>query len=347
MVKTLTVIGTRPQYIKAAPVLKLLNNNITVDTGQHYDRKMSDIFIQELNIHIDYYLEICGDSVIHQMAKMIESLEKLIDKVKPDIVIVFGDTNSTVAGALVAKKKGVKLMHIEAGLRSYDRSMPEEINRLMVDSISDYLACPTEAVFNLMNIDKNNNAFFSGDTMLDIYLQYKDRISNDILEKYKIKEKDYYLCTIHRVATADNVDKLNDIFKAFKELGTKIVLPLHHRTKSTILNNNVDIPSNVMLVEPVSYIEMLSLIKYSKKVITDSGGLQKDAQFSMVPCVTLRDSTEWKETIYSGCNVLCEIDKQKIVDAINDDHVFTNINRMFGDGKASEKIVSYINEIKV
>lgn len=343
MVKTLTILGARPQFIKAAPVLKLLNNDILVHTGQHYHQFMSDVFFKGLNIkEPDYKLDVGSGSHLWQIAKIIEGLEPIIYNECPDCIIVYGDTNSTLAGAYAAKKMNISLVHIEAGLRSFNYDMPEEINRVLTDRLSDKLFCPTKTAYkNLKKENLSENAVITGDTMLDLILEYKEKYDREKLKTYDVKEKEFYLCTLHRPINVDDIENLSIILNAFKDFNKPIIFPVHPRTQKTL--RNIIIPDNVITISPVSYLDMITFIIAAKKVITDSGGLQKEAHILGTPCVTLRNETEWTESIESGLNTLCCIDKIEILQKVYSEVKHKLGFAVYGDGKASQRIVECIN----
>lgn len=343
--KIATIVGARPQFIKAATVSRAISKisgikEIIVHTGQHYDENMSDVFFNELSIPKPLYnLGVGSSQHGKQTARMLEGIEEVLIKERPDWVIVYGDTNSTVAGALAASKLHIPIAHIEAGLRSYNRRMPEEINRIATDHISDLLFAPT---LNALNILKGENlearSLFSGDVMYDSILYFKD-ISAQRVKLSDVVSVDpgkYFLATIHRQENTDDISRLQEIFKAFSELDLPVVLPLHPRTKNIL--DEVAFRSNVKIINPVSYLEMVSLLSNCVKVFTDSGGLQKEAFFLQKPCITLRDETEWPETLEGNWNFTVGADICSILSKVHQKE-FGPQNNNFGDGKAAEKIV--------
>lgn len=351
--KIVTIIGTRPQYIKCAPVSKELKKNnikeIIIDTGQHYDDNMSKVFFKELHLPTpDYNLNIHGGSHGEQTGKMIIALEPIIKSEKPDYVIVYGDTNSTLAGAITASKLNTTLVHIEAGLRSFDMSMPEEINRIIADSISGILFCPTKQVYNYMKsyCNPTGKVYFSGDVMYDALLQNihaantKSNLIGDVIFKQK-----YILATIHRHSNTDESKNMQNILTALKISKQRIILPLHPRTKKYIKENKLEIPINVTAINPLSYLDMLYAMKNSEKIITDSGGVQKEAYMLKKQCITLRKTTEWKETVMGDWNRLVGTDIDLILKALSDPYPKTPYkDGIFGDGNAAQKIVKVISE---
>lgn len=351
--KILTILGARPQFIKAGSVSREIRrqketgkdiDEIIVHTGQHYDPNMSDIFFEEMHISKpDYFLGIGGKSHGAMTGQMIEKIEEVALKENPDWIMVYGDTNSTLAGAIVASKLHIKLAHIEAGLRSFNMKMPEEVNRILTDRISDILFCPTDtAVENLKNEGYKKfdcKIIKSGDVMQDGAMFYKKLSERP---SFEVKD-DFALCTIHRAENTDNKTRLKNIFEALQEIGKEkqIILPLHPRTKKILENLKLNI-ENLTIIEPVGYLEMVWLVDNCSLVMTDSGGLQKEAYFFKKQCITLRDETEWIELVESGVNILVGADKSKIVEAYKNNLGF-NIEKssldFYGGGKASENII--------
>ena len=347
--KIVTVIGARPQFIKAAAVSREIEKypqikEVIVHTGQHFDENMSDIFFKELHIpKPNYNLDINGLNHGAMTGQMLEKIEEVLLKEKPDWVLVYGDTNSTIAGALAASKLHIKTAHVEAGLRSFNMKMPEEINRILTDRISNLLFCPTQkAVENLKNEGFENFSFAkivkSGDVMQDAALFYKDLAK----KPENVNLKDFILSTIHRAENTDNENRITEIFKTLNEIAkeTPIVLPLHPRTKKILKKLNIDV-SNINIIEPVGYLQMVWLLKNSKMVMTDSGGLQKEAFFFKKPCITLRDETEWVELVENGFNKIVGADREKILKAYEEmkDVDLDFSKDLYGGGKASKIIV--------
>lgn len=351
--KIVTVVGARPQFIKAAPlsrVLRAKHTEILVHTGQHYDENMSDIFFTELNIpKPDYNLNIGSASHGKQTGDMLAGIEDVLIKEKPDFLLVYGDTNSTIAGALAASKLHIKVAHVEAGLRSFDRTMPEEINRVLTDHISDLLFAPTDtAIANLKAEGITKGVHNVGDIMMDavIYNANLSEANSKILLILDISPKSYYLATIHRASNTDNIDNLKSIFSAFNQLDKQVILPLHPRTKVILAKNNIN-TGNIKIIEPVGYLDMLKLTKNATVVVTDSGGLQKEAYILGTPCVTVRETTEWVETVDVGANKLAGTDTAKIIELVNSYKgvVMPNIP-LYGDGHAAQKIVNILGSVK-
>ncbi len=352
--KILTILGARPQFIKAGSVSREIAKHkeiteVIVHTGQHYDANMSDIFFEQMQIpKPDYFLGIGGKSHGAMTGQMIEHIEEVALIEKPDWMLVYGDTNSTLAGAIVASKLHIKLAHIEAGLRSFNMKMPEEVNRILTDRVSTLLFCPTDAaVKNLKNEGYENfesRIINSGDVMQDGAIFYKNLAVKPSFET----KKDFILCTIHRAENTDDEARLKAIFEALNEIAKdkQIILPLHPRTKKIIENLKLN-NKNLTIIDPVGYLEMVWLIDNCQLVMTDSGGLQKEAYFFSKPCITLRDETEWVELIDIGANVLVGADKEKIIDAYKNYSTF-NIQHsrsdLYGGGKASKTIIKTLLE---
>lgn len=365
MIKIVTIVGARPQFIKASAVsraIKCFNKRcsrakpkikeILIHTGQHYDYSMSDIFFKDLGLKKpDYNLGVGSGFHGAQTAMMLERIEPVLKREGPDFVLVYGDTNSTLAGALAAAKLNIALAHIEAGLRSFDKGMPEEINRVLTDRISSLLFCPTQtAVDNLANEGIYKGVFKVGDVMLDVllfYLKIAEARSN-ILEAAGIEPKQYCLATIHRQYNTDNPGRLSclmrNLNKIAEEKGT-IIFPLHLRTKKALQKTKFTASINLRLMDPVSYLDMLVLERNASAIFTDSGGVQKEAYFLKIPCLTLRDETEWIETLRGGWNKLVGTDIKKIDDGIRKRPLNKNYNRkIYGTGCAADKIVRIITK---
>jgi len=348
-------LGARPQFIKLAPIAKYLEKNHShkiIHTGQHYDHNMNDVFFQ--NLHImkpDYNLNIGSGTHGYQTSKMIEHIERILISEKPDMVLIYGDTNSTLAGAIATTKLEITMAHIEAGLRSFDKSMPEEINRVLSDHVSDILFCPTNtAISNLNNENIKDGVYLVGDVMVDVLKQNIDisiKISN-ILRDLDLVNTDYFLATIHRQSNTDNYENLSNIVKALEKL-ENVVLPCHPRTKKMLINYGLfeKLNDNIKIIDPVGYFDMLVLQKNSKKILTDSGGIQKEAFILGVPCVTLRENTEWVETLHGGWNILVGPNKQKIIDATMNLYPEDHRENIFGNGDASKKISAIIDDFQL
>jgi UDP-GlcNAc3NAcA epimerase len=350
--KILTVIGARPQFIKAAPVSRVLREKHTeliIHTGQHYDPNMSDIFFEELNIpKPDYHLAVGSGSHGKQTGEMLEKIEEIVLKEEPDYLLVYGDTNSTLAGALVAAKLHVPVIHIEAGLRSFNKKMPEEINRIMTDHVSEFLFCPTDtAVKNLKDENITRHVYNIGDVMYDAVL-YNRTLAEEkshVLEQNGLEKNRYHLITIHRAENTDDVQNMNNILEAFSKINTLKIWPIHPRTKHKLEDYGIDLSTipNLKIIDPVGYLDMLTLEANAQKIVTDSGGVQKEAYFMQVPCVTVREQTEWVETLESEANILVGTDVNKLVAAV-EKKVTPVYKDVFGDGKAAAKIVEILEK---
>ncbi|HFU75803.1 MAG TPA: UDP-N-acetylglucosamine 2-epimerase (non-hydrolyzing), partial [Arcobacter sp.] len=338
--KIVTILGARPQFIKAGTVSREIAEHddiqeVIVHTGQHYDANMSDVFFEEMHIpKPNYFLDINGLSHGAMTGQMMEKIEEVLLAESPDWVLVYGDTNSTLAGALAAAKLHIKVAHVEAGLRSFNMKMPEEINRILTDRISNLLFCPTDtAVQNLKNegfAAFDTRIINSGDVMQDGALFYKNLTCKPA---YEISEN-FVLCTIHRAENTDDENRLRGIFEALEEIAKlkQVILPLHPRTKKIIADLGINV-EQLTIIDPVGYLEMVWLIGNCELIMTDSGGLQKEAFFFKKPCITLRDETEWVELVENGFNVLVGADKEKIVTAYTKQSFSTDFNmELYGNG---------------
>lgn len=325
-VRIVTVVGARPQFIKCAPLSKELrkeHEEILVHTGQHYDYQMSKVFFEELEIpKPDYNLEVGSGSHATQTGRILMAVEKVLIKTEPDLVLVFGDTNSTIAAALAAAKLGIGVGHVEAGLRSYDRTMPEEINRVLTDHISSLLFAPTRvAVRNLRSEGIVAGVHNVGDVMVDMLESARAvaRSKSKVLDRLQLRPRTYMAMTMHRASNTDDLKKLKSILKALGRSGEDIVFPMHPRTKKALTESGLmaKVPSNLRAIEPLGYVDMLRLMSEAKGIITDSGGIQKEAFLLGVRCITLRENTEWPETLVDGRNVLVGADESRILDAMS------------------------------
>ena len=346
--KVLSVVGARPQFVKCAPVsreVRKVHEEVLVHTGQHYDYLLSEVFFCDLGIPTpDYHLEIGSGSHGVQTGRMLAAIEEVIAKEEPEIVLVYGDTNSTLAGALAAAKMHVPVAHVEAGLRSFDRRMPEEVNRILTDHCSDLLFCPTAtAVRNLAAEGVTAGVHLTGDVMVDALRENlplaQERSTVDL------PRKGYYLATVHRASNTDDPAALRAIMEAFARLDAPVIFPVHPRTQKKLAGYGIEPAVNVRVVEPLPYFDMLALLSGARAVLTDSGGVQKEAYILEVPCVTLRENTEWVETIEDGWNVLVGADTNRIVaEAEKVGDARRRHSARFGDGHAAERIAAIIRE---
>lgn len=350
MKRILTVIGARPQFIKAGPVsaaLATVAHEVVVHTGQHYDKGMSDVFFRELGLKTpEYNLDVRSGSHGEQTGEMLKGVERVMVDEKPDVVMVYGDTNSTLAGALAAAKLCIPVAHVEAGLRSFNRSMPEEINRIVTDHLSVLLFVPSQASANQLRAEGiTSGVHITGDVMHDAVLHYAPHAAR--VSAYPgalgLEAGQYFLCTIHRAENTDDERKLREIFGALSELRLPVVLPLHPRTKKKLADFNLAAAPNIRIIDPVGYVDMLQLLQSSRIALTDSGGLQKEAYYVGVPCVTLREETEWVETVASGWNRLAGRDRSRILRAVNEAMQSPPSRpNLYGDGGAALQIANIL-----
>lgn len=349
--KIASVVGARPQFVKAAPVSREIRQHheeVLIHTGQHYDENMSDVFFQILDIPTpNYNLGVGSASHAKQTADMIRGLEGVVEKERPEFVLVYGDTNSTLAGALVAAKMNVPLGHVEAGLRSFNRSMPEEVNRVIADHLSSLLFAPTEtAVGNLSREGITRGVHLVGDVMYDVALQSAQAArSRDVVARLGLKQGEYLLVTLHRPQNVDDRDALASIVEALVHAGRPVVFPVHPRTRKNLVAFDLwdRLRTKVKAIDPVDYLDFIALLMSAAKVVTDSGGVQKEAYFFGIPCITLRDETEWMETVEDGWNVLVGADKEEIMRAIRAFEPGGTKQKSFGDGHAAERIVDILS----
>jgi UDP-GlcNAc3NAcA epimerase len=348
--KICTVVGARPQFIKAAPVSRVLRDarqrEVLIHTGQHYDFNMSGIFFRQLQIREpDYNLGVMASSHGAQTGQMLIKIEELLLVEKPDMVLVYGDTNSTLAGALAAVKLHIPVGHVEAGERSYNRAMPEEHNRVLTDHASDLLFCATHrAVQNLAAENMMQGVCYVGDVMYDAWQLFTPLVAQTtILDQLSLEPQGYYVATVHRPANTDAPQNLAGILEAFAQLSAPVVFPVHPRTRKYFGQHGLSPAANVVLVDPVGYLEMLALIKNARAVLTDSGGVQREAYFSRVPCVTIRDEAEFMDTVTSGWNTLSEPTYEAIAAALMKQRPVDIPPPIFGDGTAAQRIVAELN----
>lgn len=355
--KVVTVVGARPQFIKAASLSRALSSveeirEVIIHTGQHFDKNMSDVFFDEMSIpKPDYNLAIHSMSHGAMTGRMVEAIESVLEKEKPDLLLVYGDTNSTLAGALAAVKMHIPIAHVEAGLRSFNMKMPEEVNRILTDRVSDILFCPThEAVMNLKREGFDEHGRKSilqfGDVMEDAAKYYESQANDDILKAQKLNHNDYYLCTIHRAENTDSSDRFKEIILGLNELSKryKVILPVHPRTK--VLLNSCELNKGIVVIDPVGYMDMISLLKNARLVITDSGGLQKEAYFFEKFCVTVRDQTEWTELVENGYNRLVGANSEQLLEVVEffESRKFIKKEELYGGGRATSMMVEHIKE---
>jgi UDP-GlcNAc3NAcA epimerase len=358
--KILSVVGARPQFIKAAAITRCIGQvnkeagqkkicEVLVHTGQHYDENMSKVFFEELDIREpDHNLGVGSASHGAQTGRILEKIEEVLEQERPDVVLIYGDTNSTLGGALAAVKLHIPVAHVEAGLRSYNRRMPEEINRVVADHVSDILFCPTEAaVENLRREGISKGVHKVGDVMYDVALYYAEKAASHAgkLASLGLAPKRYALVTIHRAENTDDTSRLLSIFQSLNriaESGLECVVPLHPRTRQSIATLDLGLHVGVRLLTPVSYLDMIVLERNAKVIVTDSGGVQKEAYFYKVPCVTLRDETEWTETVESGWNVLVGADTDKVVEAVLHGREPSCWFHRYGDGGAAGRMLDVL-----
>lgn len=355
--KLLTVIGARPQFIKASAVSRAIQaenangadlREVIVHTGQHFDANMSKVFFEELSIpEPDYHLGIASLGHGAMTGRMLEAIESVLQKEKPDMMLVYGDTNSTLAGALAAAKLHVPVAHVEAGLRSFNKRMPEEVNRILTDHVSDLLFCPTQtAVDNLAGEGITGGVHLVGDVMFDVTLHYRELAAQShSLERWGVTEKGYALCTVHRAENTDDATRLQGILAALRDIAEEVpvILPLHPRTRKIIdALGQPEALRGLTVLEPLSYLEMLRLEMSAKVILTDSGGVQKEAFFHRVPCITLRDETEWVETVEMGWNVLVGADRDAIIDKWLQPDIPVEVDQIYGDGNAANRMLEHV-----
>lgn len=358
--KLVTIVGARPQFVKAAAVSRVLrerHTEILVHTGQHYDPDMSDVFFKEMHIpQPDYNLGAGSGSHARQTAAMLTGIEEVLEKEKPSALFCYGDTNSTLAGALAASKLCIPVIHVEAGLRSFDMRMPEEQNRALTDRLSSLLFCPTNtAVENLRKEGIERGVYQVGDVMCDAVRYYEQMIDTQGPDYYfsrarmlfpaSIPEK-WYLATIHRAENTQNAESIRQILDAFEELDLPVIFPVHPRTRSLVEAVYAEKKyGNIVFLHPVGYMDMLFYLKNAKKAITDSGGLQKEAYLLHTPCVTVRGSTEWTETLAGAHNILCRPKKEELLEKVlNIEPDPAAYRNHYGDGHAAEKISEQIEK---
>lgn len=353
MMKIASVVGARPNFVKLAPVSRELRkefDEVIIHTGQHYNYEMDRIFFDDMGIPApNYHLGVGSGNHGYQTGEMLRMIEEILLDEKPDAVLVFGDTNSTLAGALATAKLHIKVAHVEAGLRSYNRRMPEEINRVLVDHCSDLLLCPTRtAVENLKKEGITSGVCLTGDVMVDaqrdctLIAEKRSRI----LEELGLEPKKYYLTTIHRAENTDDPQRLENIIEALKEIGD-VVFPCHPRAEKYLKQLGLwdGLNAHARVIKPVGYLDMIMLEKNARKILTDSGGVQKEAYLLGMPCITLRDETEWVETVEDGWNVLAGADRKKIVELARNFEPRSGKRDVFGTGDASVRTAECIADM--
>lgn len=364
MKKIVTIIGARPQFVKAAVLSRLIRSEdwkdkfteVLVHTGQHYDPNMSDVFFTDMEIpKPDFNLNIGSGTHGKMTGQMLIGIEDIVLTEKPDVLLVYGDTNSTLAGALAAAKLHIPIAHVEAGLRSFWKFMPEEQNRILTDHISDYLFCPTNtAVKNLKNEGITDGVYNVGDIMLDANMFYLDKLQKEKQQGINrlenvtgltsgIIHSNFILATVHRAENTDNSEKLKNIVDALNRINIPIILPLHPRTRKNMAKNGFILQPHVVVIDPVGYFEMLELESKCTCIITDSGGVQKEAYFMKKPCITLRDQTEWVETVECGWNVLVGTKTNRIVEAYEMISSPNSYPTNFGCGTCGDQILVLLN----
>ena len=359
----LTVVGARPQFVKAATLSRAIARHNAdggqpiseriVHTGQHYDANMSDVFFEQLGIPKPaFHLGVGSGEHGRQTGRMLEEIEKILIAEKPDLMLVYGDTNSTLAGALAAAKLHVPIAHVEAGLRSFNRRMPEEVNRVMADHLSSLLLCPTdESIANLAREGIAQGVLNVGDVMFDSVLHYRAQVehSPQALRSLGLAPKGFYLATVHRAENTDSPEKLRGIFAAFDRIQARhpVVVALHPRTRHFLKSHGIPVPAGVRLLEPVSYFDMIELEFAARMILTDSGGVQKEAFFARTPCLTLREETEWVETTACNANRLCGASAERIIEGFEmfeAGRIVPDFDaRPYGDGDAAGKIVAALS----
>lgn len=351
MKKIVTVVGARPQFIKAAPVSKIVRKyyqEVLVHTGQHYDDNMSDVFFRQLAIPMpDVNLEVGSSSHADQTANIMIKLEKILIDVEPSLLLIYGDTNSTLAASITAAKMHIPVAHIEAGLRNFDLAIPEEINRVIADKLSTYLFAPTKtAVDNLKDEGLQKNVFLTGDVMYDS-LVYALKIAEGktaILNDLNLQEKKYCLVTIHRAENTDNVSYLEQIIKALGCFPERVIFPIHPRTQKVITVNGIVIPNNVSIIPSIGYLDFIVLESNARMILTDSGGVQREAYCLQIPCITVFPSTSWVETVEDGWNKLADASVDSIMNAYSHPFNLNNYRAYFGDGHAAEKTINILRD---
>jgi UDP-N-acetylglucosamine 2-epimerase (non-hydrolysing)/UDP-GlcNAc3NAcA epimerase len=341
-VRVLTVIGNRPQFVKAAAVshrLRAVADEVLVHTGQHYDDELSRVFFDELRLpRPEHRLELGGGSNAAQTARMLTALEPLLAAERPDAVLVYGDTNSTLAGALAGAQAGIPVAHVEAGMRSYDRSMPEELNRVLADHAASLLLCSSRAAAQTLRDERVAGEIVEvGDVMVDVFALLAPRADTATLARLGVEPREYLLVTAHRAGNVDDPERLRALVALLRALPAPVVLPLHPRTRARLEAASLTL-DGVTVVPPLGYLEFMALLLSARRVLTDSGGVQKEAYLAGVPCITLRPTTEWRETVAAGWNVLVDLDAAAAVAALEREPPDSR-PPLYGDGRAGERVV--------
>jgi UDP-GlcNAc3NAcA epimerase len=355
-VRVLTVVGNRPQFIKAAAVsgpLRAEHEEILVHTGQHYDDSLSSVFFSELGLqNPEHELGIGGGSNTSQTARMLAALEPLLAETLPDAVLVYGDTNSTLAGALAGAQRGLPVVHVEAGMRSFDRSMPEELNRVLTDHMSALLLCASEtSAQNLRKESAHGEIEVVGDVMIDVAFKWRTAAgaNNEALAGFEIEAGEYLLLTAHRAGNVDDPARLQMFVDLVAALPGRLIFPVHPRTRARLretgLLERLQALEGLTLYEPLGYVRFSALVQNARTVLTDSGGVQKEAYLAGVPCITLRSTTEWVETVQNGWNTLVDLDTERVLSAL-ERPIPPNHPQLYGDGKAAERCVAAIGGLQ-
>jgi len=353
--RILTVVGNRPQFIKAAAVsgpLRAEHEEILVHTGQHYDDALSGVFFSELGLAApEHELGLGGGSNTLQTARMLAALELLLERTRPDAVLVYGDTNSTLAGALAAAQRRIPVVHVEAGMRSFDRTMPEELNRVLCDHMSELLLCSSEtAAENLRGESARGTIEVVGDVMIDVAFKWQTAppTTDEALAAYTLQPGDYLLLTAHRAGNVDDPERLRALLALIAALPKPVLFPVHPRTRQRLhdagLLSELELLEGVQLCDPLGYVEFGALVRDARAVLTDSGGVQKEAYLAGVPCITLRSTTEWVETVETGWNTLVDLDLERVMAAL-ERPIPKNHPQLYGDGKAAERCVAAIGAL--
>jgi len=349
MKKIITVVGARPQFIKAAPfsrVIRKYYKELLIHTGQHYDSNMSEIFFSQLDIpQPDLNLNVGSGRHGLQTANMIIELEKVFLKERPSLIVIYGDTNSTLAASIAASKIHIPVAHIEAGLRNYDLAIPEEVNRVVADKLSQFLFVPTKTAINNLNAEGiTKGIYLTGDVMVDA-LHYGLKIAQSnskVLSELNIESKKYCLATIHRAENTNDVEKLKQIVSALGSFDEPVIFPIHPRTRKVIEENDILLSKNIKLIPSKGYLDFITLEANARIIVTDSGGVQKEAYCLKTPCITIFPSTSWVETVDDGWNKLADANIKSILEVYNSQYNLSVYNEHFGDGHAAEKIVEII-----